>query len=133
MTPFMINKVVFIYIKERKVLFVRSRGKDSFYTVGGKQEIGETDQQSLIREVKEELNIDLISDTIEYMTTFEDLADGKENTTVRLKCFKASFNGTPTPTSEIEELGWLNTKNCNKTTPTGKKVIDWLYAENLID
>lgn len=129
-----IDKLALLHIKDRKVLFVRSRGKDTFYTVGGKREAGETDEQALTREVKEEINVDLIPTTIKYLTTFEDRAHGKEDEIlVKLTCYTANFNGVIIPASEIEELVWLDTKTVMKTTPTGRLVIDWLNKNGLVD
>ena len=129
-----IDKLALLHIKDRKVLFVRSRGKDTFYTVGGKREAGETDEQALIREVKEEISVDLIPTTIKYLNTFEDQAHGKEDEIlVKLTCYTANFNGVIIPASEIEELVWLDTKTVMKTTPTGRLVIDWLNKNGLVD
>ncbi len=128
-----IDKLALLYIKDRKVLFVRSRGKDVFYTVGGKREKDETDEKVLIRETKEELGIDLIPNTITYLNSFQDIADGKENTSVKLTCYKADLVGQPIPSSEIDEIKWFSTQDTNRTTPTGKKVISWLYEKDLID
>ena len=52
-----IDKLAFIEIRERKLLMVRSKGKDVWYTVGGKREAGENDEQALIREVNEEIGV----------------------------------------------------------------------------
>ena len=128
-----IDKLTLLYVKDKRVLFVRSSGKEIFYTVGGKREAIETDEEALIREVKEEIGVDLITDTIKYLNTFTDKADGKENTIVKLTCYSADFTGTPTPNSEIEEIGWLNTKDKEKTSPTGVLVLDWLHDRELID
>lgn len=40
--------------------------------------ITQTDEETLIREVKEEISVDIIKDTIKYYDTFEAQADGKE-------------------------------------------------------
>lgn len=54
-----IDKLAFIYLQDRKLLVTLSRGKDVWYIPGGKREAGETDEQALTREVKEELDVDL--------------------------------------------------------------------------
>lgn len=128
-----IDKLALLYIKNKKVLFVRSIGKSVFYTVGGKREAGETDEEALIRESKEELGIHLIPKSIKYLNTFEDNADNKENISIKLTCYSADFLEEPRPNSEIEELGWFDTKDIEKTTPTGKQVILWLKEKGLID
>jgi 8-oxo-dGTP pyrophosphatase MutT (NUDIX family) len=37
------------------ILSTRSRDKDVYYLPGGKRELGETDVQTLVREIREEL------------------------------------------------------------------------------
>lgn len=128
-----IDKLAWLYVRDRKVIFVRSRGKETFYTVGGKRQTGENDEQALTREVKEELGVVLAPASIRYLQTFEDQAHGQEEMQVKLTCYSADFRGTLTPSSEIEEIAWLNTKNTEKTTLTGKRVIEWLHQQNLVD
>jgi len=65
-----IDKLAFLHIKNGRLLLARSQGKDTYYIPGGKREDGETDQAALIREVKEELSVDLQPDTIQYVETF---------------------------------------------------------------
>ncbi len=128
-----IDKLALLYVKDRKVLFVRSHGKNIFYTVGGKREVGETDKEALTRESKEELGIDLIPESIKYLNTFEDNADSKENISIKLTCYEANFLDVPSPNSEIEEMCWFDTRDIDKTTPTGKQVLFWLKEKNLIN
>jgi 8-oxo-dGTP diphosphatase len=72
-----IDKLAYIYIEDRKVLVTLSKGKDTWYIPGGKREKGETDHQALVREVKEELSVDLITDSIKKYGVFEAQAHGK--------------------------------------------------------
>jgi 8-oxo-dGTP pyrophosphatase MutT (NUDIX family) len=129
-----IDKLGWIYIKNRKMLNVRSKGKTVFYTPGGKREGNETDQEALIRELKEELNIDLKTGTIEYLETFEAQADAKPlGTMVRIRCYKSDFGGVFTPSNEIEELGWQTSKDMGQLSATGKLIMQWLHEKNLVD
>lgn len=48
-----------LYIKDGQILSTLSKGKDTYYLPGGKRELNETDKQTLIRECKEELTIDI--------------------------------------------------------------------------
>ena len=66
-----IDKVAFLYPVDGRILSTRSKGKDKFYIPGGKREGNETDMETLIREVKEELTVDILPDTVKYYGTFE--------------------------------------------------------------
>ena len=46
-----------------KILSVRSNGRDRFYLPGGKIDPGETARDAIMREINEELGVDLIPDT----------------------------------------------------------------------
>ena len=81
-----IDKIALIYLKDGKILATLSKGKDKYYMPGGKREEGETNEQTLIRECKEELNVNIKKDTIKYYGTFEAQAHGKiEGTIVKNK------------------------------------------------
>ncbi|EIC2299431.1 NUDIX domain-containing protein, partial [Vibrio cholerae] len=54
-----IDKLAWVLIQDGKLLAVRSKGKALFYLPGGKREAGENDEEALIREIKEELSVDL--------------------------------------------------------------------------
>ncbi|HEX4093708.1 MAG TPA: NUDIX domain-containing protein [Trebonia sp.] len=52
-----IDKIAWIRLADGKILSTRSRGKDVYYLPGGKREPAETDVQTLVREVHEELDV----------------------------------------------------------------------------
>ena len=72
-----IDKLALILIRNRKQLVARSKGKQIYFTPGGKREAGETDIQALVRECKEELTVDLIPRTIQSYGVFQAQAYGK--------------------------------------------------------
>lgn len=53
----LIDKIAWIRLEDGRILSTRSRGKDAYYLPGGKREPGETDAQTLIREIREELDV----------------------------------------------------------------------------
>ncbi|HET8709244.1 MAG TPA: NUDIX domain-containing protein [Candidatus Saccharimonadales bacterium] len=98
-----------VIIRDRKVLVVRSRGKDFFNTPGGKPEAEETAEQALIRELKEELSIDVSMADFEKFGEFHAMANGHKDTPIIMTMFTVhSWQGEITPTSEIEELAWFD-------------------------
>jgi 8-oxo-dGTP pyrophosphatase MutT (NUDIX family) len=129
-----IDKLAWIYIKDRKILSTRSKGKDTYYIPGGKRDGDESDQEALTREIKEELSINLVPDSIEYVGTFEAQAHGKsEGIIVRMTCYKSKFSGEIKADNEIDEIVWLNHEGREKSSPVDKIILDYLKEKNLID
>ena len=116
-----IDKVGWILIQEQKLLCVRSYGKKLFYIPGGKREPGESDIETLKREVLEELSITIGQD-INFLGTFSAPADGKQaDIIVTVKCYQADFLGNLQPGSEIEEMRWIGADDrqlCSQVTIT---------------
>lgn len=129
-----IDKLAFIELRNRKVLETKSKGKDIWYIPGGKRDAGEDDEQALIREVKEELNVDIDPSTIVYYGTFEAQAHGKpEGTVVRMTCYQAKYNGELTPSAEVEMCDWFDYSKKELTSPVDHLIFDDLKAKDLID
>lgn len=129
-----IDKIAFIYLKDGKILSTLSKGKDTYYIPGGKREGNETDEQTLIRECKEELTIDIRRDTIKYYGTFEAQAHGKsEGILVKMTCYTANFEGEFRASSEIQEIRWLNYSDLDKISPVDKLIFADLYKKGLIN
>jgi 8-oxo-dGTP pyrophosphatase MutT (NUDIX family) len=129
-----IDKPAWLYIKDRRVLFTLSKGKDKYYLPGGKPEAGESEQDCLLREIKEELTVDLIPATVARVGQFEAQAHGKSgDVTVRMTCFSADYQGTLQASSEIAEIAWLKHEDRFKCAPVDIVILDWLKAKGQID
>lgn len=129
-----IDKLAWIHIKDRQVLGTLSKGKDTYYIPGGKRENNESDNQALIREIREELSVELIPETIEYVGKFEAQAHGKpEGVMVRMTCYSASYEGKLQANSEIAELIWLKHLDKNKCSAVDVIILDWLNQGDFID
>ena len=72
-----IDKVALIYLRDGKILSTLVEGKNAYYLPGGKREGNETDAETLLRECKEEMTVDIKVDTMKYYGTFEARAYGK--------------------------------------------------------
>lgn len=66
-----VDKLAFIETKDGQILSTRSKGKSKYYIPGGKRELGETDEETLTREILEELDVHIKQDTIKYVGTFK--------------------------------------------------------------
>lgn len=130
----LIDKLAWFHVCDDKVLAVRSQGKELFYLPGGKREQGESDEQALVREIKEELAVDLHPSSIKYAETFTAQADGKaEGVSVQLTCYFADFSGEMSPEAEIEELKFVAMEDKSVCSLALLVAMDWLKSQQLID
>lgn len=129
-----IDKLTLVILHDRKVLFVRSKNQDVWFSPGGKREGSETDEQALKREIKEELDLDVHTDSLKYYGTFEAQAHGKpEGTFVKIACYTGDYDGNMQPQSEIAEYTWFISTDGDRTTDTGRLILHDLREKNLID
>ena len=130
-----IDKLALILVRNGRQLVARSRGKTVFFTPGGKREPGESDEEALCRECKEELTVDLVKSSIASYGVFEAQAFGKpEGTKVRMTCYTADYSGTLTPNEEVEELLWIDSNFArDKLSVTGLMILDDLKEKKLIE
>jgi 8-oxo-dGTP diphosphatase len=106
-----IEKVALAIICDRKVLLARSKkNKQVFYTLGGKIEDNETDEQCLVREIEEEVKAKIDKSSLIYLGIFEAYAHDKPNTLIRVSLYKGELIGEPTPSSEVEEIKYFNSR-----------------------
>ncbi|WP_035564487.1 NUDIX hydrolase [Hymenobacter sp. IS2118] len=129
----MIDKIAWLHLHEGHLLSTRSRGKDRYYIPGGKREAGETDHQTLLREISEELTVALDPASLEYVGTFEAPAHGHPaGVLVRMTCYRAHYTGTLQPAAEIEEVVWLTYRHRPEVSAVDQLIFDWLRAQGLL-
>ena len=122
-----IDKIALIEVRNGQILSTKSKGKTKYYIPGGKRETGETDEQTLIREILEEMNVHIDQNTIEYLGTFKAQSDGaKKGVLVKMTCYTAEFHGKLEPKNEIEEIRWLNYKHLDIVSEVDKKIFKFL-------
>ena len=128
-----IDKVAFLYLQDGKILSTRSKGKDKYYIPGGKREAGETDIETLVREVKEELSVDIVESSAKFYGVFEAQAHGKaEGVIVKMTCYTAEFAGELKADSEIAEIVWLTTEDIESVSPVDKLIFADLDRKGLL-
>lgn len=132
--PQHIDKLAWLHIDQRKLLGARSYGKTAYYIPGGKRDVGETDTQALVREIQEELSVDLIPTSLCYAGSFQAQAHGKATgIMVKITCYYAEYNGDLLPASEIEEIRWLNSNDTEISSTATLMILAQLKAQDLID
>lgn len=88
------------------LLLVRKRGTAFFMQVGGKLEQGEYPEQSLLREIQEEISVEA---TIEhYVGEIHTQAANEAGFALRAYLYEVAITGQVQAAAEIEELIWLD-------------------------
>ncbi|WP_243465147.1 NUDIX hydrolase [Photorhabdus temperata] len=134
MMSYIIDKLAWICIKDRKLLMTKSKGKELYYIPGGKREVGEEDKDALVREIKEELSISILTDTINYVKTFDAQADkASEGIIVKVICYQSEFKGEIRASSEIEKIAWMNYDDKERCSLVSQLILEYLKNNELID
>ena len=122
-----VDALAWVRIEERRLLAVRSVGKSAFYLPGGKREAGESDLDALLREVREELTVSLLPDTVVGVGTYRAPAhDYPAGTSVDLVCYSGDFEGEIKAAAEIEEVAWLGIEDLERCAPAVRLVMEEL-------
>ena len=128
-----IDKIAWLHLRAGAVLSTRSHGKDRYYFPGGKREPGETDGQTLLREIGEELTVALDPASLAHAGTFEAPAHGHPaGVLVRMTCYYARYAGTLRAAAEIEEVVWLTYRHRPQVSAVDQLIFDWLKAQGLL-
>lgn len=110
----LIRKSTAIIIKNKKLLLVTNKDRQVFFwTPGGKLDKGETPEQALRRELKEELNIEVTKETHYFTYLSKKEEDNKPR---KVYCYFIQYSGNPSCQSEIKELLWVSKKDIENNT-----------------
>lgn len=132
-----IYKASGIILKDREVLVERSVGKEYFIHPGGKIESGETAKQAVIRELKEEFQIEVSEEDLELFDKNSAPAANSPEVDVHMEVFLVKkWQGEIMPDNEVEEIRWL-TSDVPRDIKIGSimehETLPKLKARNLIN
>ena len=96
------HRVAAVIIRDNKILLVKGKGWQELWTPGGKIEEEEGEEDTLRRELKEELELSLSSMKF-FKKYFMENPYSKGNMT-ETKCFLVKVKGEPKPDQEIESF-----------------------------
>jgi len=131
-TNLVLDKVAWVRMDEHgRVLVTRNHGRDVFYFPGGRREAGETDVDTLVREIAEELGAAVLSATTSHFGTYEILAGA--DAVARMTCYQADYQGTLKPDNEIAEMAWMTYADRNQVSPLDQLVFDDLRARGYLN
>ena len=126
-------RIVGMVIKDRKLLMLNGRGYKELWTPGGKMKVGETDEDCLRRELREELQVNL--DSCKFFKEYYGKSFYSE-WMVRQGVYIIEISGEIKPSSEIEGHLWLSRKDFDShkypmIPTTEKEIIPDLIKERL--
>ncbi|MFP8883773.1 NUDIX hydrolase [Streptomyces mangrovi] len=125
----LIDTVAWVHLRDGVILGARTRGKDLFYIPGGKRHAGESDEQTLLREVEEELTVAIVPGTVAHVGTYEAPVDADTpQVVVRMACYTGDYRGTLAAAGEIEEIRLLSYADRDLVPPVDQLVFDELHA-----
>lgn len=94
-------------LRDDAVLLVRKRGTMRFMLPGGKFDAAESPRECAMRELREELGIDIDGDALSTLGHFSAVAANEPGHVVIADIFTSPLSGTPAAQAEIEELRWF--------------------------
>ncbi|GAA1668458.1 NUDIX hydrolase [Fodinicola feengrottensis] len=129
-----IDALGWVLVRDRRLLSVRTKGKEKFYLPGGKREPGESDVVALCREVREELGVELDPLTFSFFAVLDVQADGfAAGHLVHQVSYTADFAGELAPGAEIAELDWLTSVDADRCPPAGRRILEVLREADTVD
>jgi len=127
-------KYALCIIRDNRLLVLEESDQELYLMPGGKPEAGESGEQTLVREIKEELGVDLDTGSLRYLGSFEDAAAGNPDDRVHIELYLGDFSGEPQPRSEVTRLVWFS-RNDDRTKlapVTQNKILPALLKQGLL-
>ncbi|WP_334125054.1 NUDIX domain-containing protein [Empedobacter brevis] len=97
-----------LVIKNNKLLLTFSGNKKAWYLPGGKIDQDENSKSALIREIKEELDVDLLESELNFFCHITAEAYGEQNLLMEQDCFLYDLKEDIKPTNEIEAVDYFS-------------------------
>jgi 8-oxo-dGTP diphosphatase len=127
-------KYALCIIRDNRLLVQEEEGETLYLMPGGRPEAGETPEQTLLREIKEELGVELDKNSLRLLGSFEDAAAGRDDAIVHIELYLGDFSGELQPCSEVKRLVWFGKNDDrNKLAPvTQNKILPALLKMGLL-
>jgi len=126
-----------VVVKDRKLLLAFSNNKQAFYLPGGKADEGETTMAALVREIQEELHVELDPAGLQFYVHIAVPAFGEpEGILMAQDCYRYELRKEPSPAAEIGALGYFDTAAYREEphqVPGVVMVMRLLQQDDLID
>lgn len=128
------QRVGAIIIRDKKVLLVTGYDQNVYWTPGGGVEEGETDEQALQRELREELGMEVKMGKLYCEFASPSI---KSDTDIYNRFYLAEATGEPKAQEEVTRFGWYSRAELeekeNLTFPNFRSyILTRLIADNLL-
>jgi 8-oxo-dGTP diphosphatase len=101
-----------VLIQDKKMLFVKCNEFPEYFSPGGKKEVGESDEETLTRELKEEVGLDLIS--AEFFKEYETASPFTADTNDVSRIYLVNASGEEKVAMEIIGSVWVSKEDFEK-------------------
>lgn len=120
------TRIAGILIQDNKILMLTGRGCKELWTPGGKIEEGESDEECLKRELKEEIGVNLITST--FFGEYTGKHFYRPDLISKNRVYIVTIEGKVKPDMEIESFVWFSkedfeTKKYPMITITEEQII----------
>jgi 8-oxo-dGTP diphosphatase len=105
-----INKSALLILNDDATKFLVTRKSETttlWLMPGGGIEPNETIEESVAREIREELGCETDMESFLFVGEYEALAAGYADKRVNIKLYSGKIIGDPVPSSEIVAIGWI--------------------------
>lgn len=111
---------------KNEVLLIKRKGKDKWETPGGKLEAGESFKECLIREIKEETNVDIIP---EFLLLVEQIYESSHWVCIGYLCRYKSGEAKILEEEKHENVCWFRLNNLPSITEYTKRAVEKYLRE----
>lgn len=114
-----------LIIRDNKLLLAREKGHKLYLLPGGGVEKGESLEEALCRELKEELGVNVTRNDISRFEEFSGPTQGRKFVRV-MHVFKVDLKEKPRPSGEVEELRWVSLSGSAALS------LEWIFKHRII-
>lgn len=132
------NKIGLLYLNDDQSKFLvceKDNFTSDFIMPGGQVDDGENDEECLVREIKEELDVDTDKTSLVFIKEYVDVAAGDPTKDVSIKLYEGKIIGEPKPSAEIIKFHWVGKDDLShpRLSPIIKnKILPDLIAKNIL-
>jgi 8-oxo-dGTP diphosphatase len=127
-------RIAGIFIKNDKLLLVKGKGYKELWTVGGKVDGNETDEECLRRELREEIGVEITD--IKFYKKYSTASFYNPDVQIEERVYIISIQENIKPNAEIESFVWFSkndyhSKKYPMITHTEEELIPDLIKDNI--